>query len=113
VSTGVLNFFVQALVNEASLSRPSSMNGGAPLSMIISTPCSASSEAKRSYSGIELRNSSLLPALKFSNRGTTPMPSGRMRISSSSVPGRRVGLTIPTTPRHSVKLMVAPARRPL
>ena len=75
--------------------------------------CSASSEAKRSYSGIELRNSPLLPALKFSNRGTMPMPSGRMRISSSRVPGRRVGLTIPTTPRHNVKLMVAPARGPL
>jgi len=28
-----------------------------------------------------------------------------MRISSSSVPGRRVGRTIPTTPRHNVKLI--------
>ena len=84
------------------------MNGGAPVSMMRSTPCSASSEAKRSYSGIEARNSALLPALKFNISGTTPMPSGRMRISSSSVPGRRVGLTIPTTPRHNVKLMVDP-----
>jgi hypothetical protein len=32
-----------------------------------------------------------------------------MRISSSSVPGRRVGLTIPTTPRHNVKLIGVPA----
>src|SRR5262249_44703975 len=67
-----------------------------------------SSKAKRSYWGIELRNSALLPALKFSSSGTMPMPSGRIRISSSSVPGRRVGLTIPTTPRHNVKLMVDP-----
>src|SRR5207244_4955061 len=56
------------LDDQGEPSKAAAMNGGAPLSMIISTPCSASSEAKRSYSGIELRNSSLLPALKFSNR---------------------------------------------
>src|ERR1700704_4896876 len=36
------------------------------------------------------------------------MPSGRIRINSSSVPGRRVGLTIPTTPRHSAKPIDSP-----
>ena len=33
------------------------------------------------------------------------MPSGKILISSSRVPGRRVGLIIPTTPRHNVKLI--------
>jgi hypothetical protein len=57
----------------------------------------------------DFKNSALLPALKFSRSGTTPMPSGRMRISSSSVPGRRVGLTIPITPRHNVNPIGMPS----
>jgi hypothetical protein len=50
----------------------------------------------------------MVPALKFSSKGTIPIPSGKIRINSSSVPGRRVGLTIPTTPRQSVKLIDPP-----
>jgi hypothetical protein len=43
------------------------------------------------------------------------MPSGKIRINSSSVPGRRVGLTIPTTPRQSAKLILFSSlrRRPV
>src|SRR5579863_4693809 len=50
----------------------------------------------------------MLPARTLSDSGTTPIPSGRMRINSSSVPGRRVGFTMPTTPRQSVKLITFP-----
>src|SRR5262249_15291078 len=39
------------------------------------------------------------------NSGSTPMPSGSMRISSSSPPGRNVGLMHPTTPRQLVNAM--------
>src|SRR5712691_3232742 len=39
------------------------------------------------------------------NSGRTPMPSGSMRISSSSPPGRSVGLMQPTTPRQLVNAM--------
>src|SRR5262245_39460974 len=49
--TGVLNFFVHDSVNATSFSGPSSMKGGAPVNMIMSTPCSASSMAKRSLLG--------------------------------------------------------------
>jgi hypothetical protein len=41
------------------------------------------------------------------------MPSGKTRINSSSVPGRRVGLTIPTTPRQSAKLILSSSLRRL
>src|SRR5262245_34403730 len=39
------------------------------------------------------------------NSGSTPIPSGSMRISSSSPPGRSVGLMHPTTPRQLVNAM--------
>ena len=41
------------------------------------------------------------------NSGSTPIPSGSMRISSSSPPGRNVGLMQPTTPRQLVNAMIA------
>src|SRR2546423_9993806 len=40
------------------------------------------------------------------NSGRTPMPSGNMRISSSSPPGRKVGLMQPSTPRQLVNAMM-------
>src|SRR5262252_409974 len=44
------------------------------------------------------------------NSGMMPMPSGRMRISSSSPPGRSVGLMQPTTPRQLVNAMEVSSR---
>src|SRR5882757_11343972 len=38
-------------------------------------------------------------------RGSTPMPSGSIRMSSSRPPGRSVGLMQPTTPRQLVNDM--------
>src|SRR5947199_6017738 len=42
------------------------------------------------------------------NSGMMPMPSGSIRISSSSPPGRSVGLMQPTTPRQLVNAMESP-----
>src|SRR5207237_2333095 len=49
----------------------------------------------------------VVPSLRLRNSGRTPIPSGSMRINSSSPPGRSVGLTHPTTPRQLVNAMVA------
>src|SRR5262245_56288651 len=45
-------------------------------------------------------NSSSVPRLILRNNGMSPMPSGSRRQTSSVIPGRMVGLTIPTTPRQ-------------
>src|SRR3954447_22246520 len=42
------------------------------------------------------------------NSGSTPIPSGSMRINSSSPPGRRVGLMQPRRPRQLVNAMMLP-----
>src|SRR5262245_24275469 len=44
------------------------------------------------------------------NSGSTPIPSGNMRISSSSPPGRSVGLMHPTTPRQLVNAIGVSSR---
>src|SRR5579872_3345595 len=41
--------------------------------------------------------------------GMMPMPSGRIRHSSSTEPGRIVGLMFPTTPRHEANAILRPA----
>src|SRR5262245_50259781 len=45
-------------------------------------------------------NSSSVPRLMLRNSGMSPIPSGSRRQTSSVMPGRMVGLTIPTTPRQ-------------
>src|SRR3954465_12720844 len=59
-------------------------------------------------------NLSSVPRRMLRNSGMSPMPSGRSRQTSSVIPGRMVGLTMPTTPRQLVKDMrtLAVAVRP-
>src|SRR5262245_40799905 len=103
VQIGIWCRFSQLLIRSASPFTPRRQNGGVPASSMRSTFCSARSAVYCSYWGMALLNSSRLPALKLTMNGRTPMPSGSMRINSSIAPGRRVGRTSPTTPRHIVK----------
>ena len=48
-----------------------------------------------------LLNSAMVPWRILLNSGMTPIPSGSMRISSSSEPEPLVGFTVPTMPRHA------------
>src|SRR5262245_7120871 len=43
----------------------------------------------------------MVPCRILLNSGMTPMPSGSMRMSSSSEPEPLVGFTVPTMPRHA------------
>src|SRR5262245_48790804 len=45
-------------------------------------------------------NSSSVPRRMLRNSGIRPMPSGSNRQTSSVMPGRMVGFTMPTTPRQ-------------
>src|SRR5262245_22374486 len=45
-------------------------------------------------------NSSSVPRRMLRNSGIRPMPSGSRRQTSSVMPGRMVGFTMPTTPRQ-------------
>src|SRR3954454_17371048 len=75
-----------------------------------SQPASASCLTSGSYGAVARLNSSVVPWLMLRNSGSTPMPSGSMRISSSSPPGRSVGLMHPTTPRQLVNAMEVSSR---
>src|SRR5215510_12435528 len=52
-------------------------------------------------------NSSCVPRLMLRNSGISPIPSGSKRQTSSVMPGRMVGFTMPTTPRQLENDIVA------
>src|SRR5215510_12272673 len=76
------------------------VKNGAPSGWMRSTLSSASSAILRFIKSMLSRNSPTTPSFTPINIGMTPMPSGSRRMNSSSEPGRRVGLMMPTTPRH-------------